>query len=137
MKLLDVIIAASGRIEYAGAPFLWKCYGSDILYIEFKDTDGNYYAQCVYNSKTYQTYEIQIHVPLTSNEAGAPRQYFRWIDSDYKRAYYEECLSKNVDPDMIDKTNNYTHVETEELILEYLKDVGETYYDNLPVVSII
>lgn len=133
MKLLDVIIAADGRIEYAGHPFLWKCYGNDILYLEFKDTDGNHYAHCVYDSKTYQTYEVQIVIPLTSNEAGVWQQSFRWIDSDYRRAYYEECLSKNIDPDMFEKDNNYIHVDTEELVLEYVKDVGETYYDNLPI----
>jgi hypothetical protein len=136
MKLLDVLVATDGRIKYAGDPYLWQCFGNDVLYLEFIDTDGRPYAHCIYDSKTYQTYEIQITVPLTTNEAGVQRQLFRWIDRNYVRAYYEECYNNNTDPHLTDYNNNFINVETEELILEYIKDVGETYYDNLPIPAL-
>ena len=134
MKLLNVIQAAGGRVS-GGDPYLWQCYGDNAQFMEFRDTDGSGYCHCVFDTKTYDVYEIHVEVPLISNEAESPEQTFRWISDNVKQAYYKECEDRNCDTDIAWDEVRYTHVDTEELILQYVKDIGETYYDDLPLVG--
>lgn len=127
MKLNDVIVAAGARIS-GGDPYMWDCYGSNATYIEFRDTDGQGYAHAIYDTKTYIVYEIHIEVPGTD-------QAFRWLNPITKSLYYTEAERRNVNPNNAWDEVGYTHVDTDELILEYLKDIGETYYDNLPIIE--
>ena len=127
MNLNDVIVAAGSRIS-GGDPYMWDCYGPNANYIEFRDTDGQGYAHAIYDTKNYIVYEIHIEVP-------GQDQAFRWLNTITKSAYYTEAERRGVDPNLAWDNVGYTHVDTEELILEYLKDIGETYYDNLPIVE--
>jgi hypothetical protein len=127
MKLSDVITAAGARVS-GGDPFMWKCYGENANFIEFRDTDSQGYAHAVYDTENYVVYEIHIEVP-------GQDQAFRWLNPDFKQAYYAEAVVMRVDPNMAWDEVGYIHVDTEELILEYLKDIGETYYDNLPIIE--
>lgn len=104
-------------------------------YMEFRDVDGNGYSHCIFDTKTYEVYQIHVEVPLVSNEAGSPEQVFHWISDSVKQAYYQECESRDCDPNIAWDEVTYTHVDSEELILQYVKDIGETYYDNLPLVG--
>lgn len=133
MKLLDVIMAAGGRIS-GGDPYMWKCFGENAQFLEFRDTDGQGYCHCIFDTKTYEVYQIHVEVPLVTNEAETPTQVFLWTDDSVKKAYCDESIARGIEPYVAWDDINYTVVDTEELILEYVKDIGETYYDNLPLV---
>ena len=131
MKLLDVITAAGGRVS-GGDPFLWKCFGSNANYMEFRDVDGEGVSHCIFDTKTYEVYQIHVEVPLTSNEAGAPELAFQWTNPDYVQQYLDECKAHDVDPNVAWDNFRYTLVHSESLILKYVKDIGETNYEDLP-----
>jgi hypothetical protein len=127
MTLNDVINAAGARIS-GGDPYMWQCYGSNANYIEFRDTNGAGYAHAIYDTKNYIVYEIHIEVPNTE-------QCFRWLNPITKHAYYSEAEKRGIDPNNAWDEVGYTHVDTDELILEYLEDIGLGYYNNLPILS--
>lgn len=123
MKLLDVITAAAGRVS-GGDPYLWGCYGSNAQFMEFRDADGNGYSHVIFDTQTYECYEVHVEVP---DESVA----IRWIARDYKTKFYDECKRRNVDPSTAWDNVNYIHVDTEELILEYVRDLGQLKYENV------
>lgn len=125
MKLLDVVKAAGDRVGASGQ-YMWKSFGDNAISIDFNDTDGNDYASAVFDTTSQEVCCVTIEVP-------GCEQAFRWIAPHRRVAYYEECVKRGVDPDIAYDLVQYTHVDTEELILEYVKDIGETYYDNLPI----
>lgn len=127
MKLNDIITAAGARVS-GGSEYMWECYGPDANYIEFRDTDGQPYAHAIYDTKNYIVYEAHIEVP-------GQNQAFRWLNPITKHVYYTEAERRGIDPNSAWDDVGYIHVDTEELMLEYLKDIGETYYDNLPIVE--
>jgi|CryBogDrversion2_5_1035270.scaffolds.fasta_scaffold20306_3 hypothetical protein len=132
MKLLEVITAAGGRVS-GGDPYLWHCFGENAQFMEFRDVDGNGYAHCVFDTKTYEVYEVYCEVPLTSNEADAPAQPFHWMEQTKVMAYLDECKRMGIDPNEAYDDVKYIIVNDTSTILQYVKDIGETYYDNLPV----
>ena len=132
MKILDVMQAAGGRVS-GGDPYLWDCYGSKANFMEFRDVDGNGYSHCIFDTKTYQVYEVHVEVPLTTNEADAPQQAFRWIDPEYLPAYLKECKDRDESPVYAWDDFKYVDISSDATILEYVKDIGEGYYDNLPI----
>lgn len=125
MKLSDVTTAAGSRIS-ASDQYQWQCYGANAQFMEFRDTDGSAYAHCIYDKETSDVYEIHIEVP-------GQTQAFRWLNPETKVAMYNEATVRGIDVNIAWDDIPYIHVTTEELILEYLKDIGETYYDNLPI----
>jgi hypothetical protein len=132
MKLLDVITAAGGRVS-GGDPYLWNCYGDDAQFMEFRDVDGQGYSHCIFDTKTYRVYEVYAEVPLGTNEAGAPPQIFRWINPLFLQEYLDECKIRNEDPNIAYDDVKHNDIPSEQIILEYVKDIGEGYYDNLPL----
>jgi hypothetical protein len=134
MKLLDVIIAAGGRVS-GGDPYQWRCFGDNVQFLEFRDTDGNGYSHCLFDTTTYEVYQIHVEVPLTSNEADSPNQTFLWTVPSLLDAYKEECKMHNTDFDTAWDDVKYGIVYSEDTILKYVKDIGETYYDELPLPS--
>jgi hypothetical protein len=125
MKLLDVIIAADGRVS-GGDPYLWKCFGEDANFMEFRDADGKGFSHCVYDTRTYVVYQIHIEVPGTE-------QCFQWINPEWEDVYFEECLHRDVDPREAWDDVKYDTIKDASQILTYMKDIGATYYDNLPI----
>jgi hypothetical protein len=123
MKLLDVITSANGRIS-GGDPFLWDCYGDFSQYLEFRDANGLGYAHCIYDTRTYIVYEIHMEVP----QQELP---FRWLNDSTRTAYYKEAEARGVEPDFAWDEVGYIHLDTEELALEYLKDIGEGNYEKI------
>ena len=129
MKLNDVMVAAGSRTS-GGDSFLWKCYGENANYMEFRDVAGQGYSHCIYDTTDYTVFEIHIEIPGTED-------CFRWLNPDYKQAFYTEASKYNVDPNFAWEKVNYTHVETEELILDYIEDIGERNYQNIPQKPLI
>jgi hypothetical protein len=124
MKLLDVITAAGGRVS-GGDPHLWNWCGPDSHYMEFRDKDGEGYSHCIFDTRTYEVYSIHVEVPGYD-------QAFDWVNPNYLQQYLDECKEREFDPNYAWDDVKYTHVD-ETTILQYIKDVGDTYYDNLPV----
>ena len=127
MNLNDVITAAGARIS-GGDPYTWECYGENANFLEFQDVKGKGYAHVIYDTKDYNVYEIHVEVPETE-------QCFRWLNSKTKEAFYKESERRGVNPNNAWDEVGYIHVETEELILEYLENIGELIYFNLPDIQ--
>jgi hypothetical protein len=126
MKLLDVITAAGARVS-GGDPHLWKCFGPNANFMEFRDADGNGCSHCIFDTFTQEVYLIHADVPGTD-------QAFDWIDPQHLQAYLDECKEHEIDPNIAWDDVRYTHVDAPTM-LQYLKDIGDTYYDNLPVLE--
>lgn len=124
MKLIDVILAAEGRV-CGGTNYGWNCWGPNARFMDFADVDGQEFANCVFDTKTYDVYDLQIFVPGYD-------QCFVWLNPEFKDAYLNECKMKNTDPLKAYDNVFFTEVDKDTAI-EYLKDVAATYYDNLPV----
>jgi hypothetical protein len=124
MTLHEVMIAAKSRV-CGGTEYQWQCYGSDARYIDFSDTDGLECSSVVFDTKTQTVYELAVTVPGYD-------QAFVWRNPDFENAYLSECRERNIKPNIAWDNVVYETVDGK-TILEYIKDVGETYYDNLPI----
>ena len=124
MKLIDVILAAEGRVS-GGSEYCWNCWGPNARFMDFADVDGQEFANCVFDCKTYEVYDIRIHVPGYD-------QCFVWFNPETRDAHHNEAKVRDLDPLYAYDNIYYTEVD-DKTIIEYLKDVAATYYDNLPV----
>lgn len=125
MKLLDVINAAEGRV-CGGAEFQWLCWGDNARFMEFADVDGMEFCTVVFDSKTYDVYDIELFVPGTD-------QSFKWFNPEFKDAYVNECRVRNIDPLLAWENVYHSELLDIETAMEYLRDIAATYYDNLPI----
>lgn len=123
MKFIDVIDCAGARIAGA-SDYQWECYGPNAHILDFADVDNNVYSNCIYDKKTYEVYEIVVEVPKHP-------QVYRWINENYRKAYFAEVESRGIDSQIAWDDVNYINVDTEGLILEYLLDIGEMNYSNV------
>lgn len=124
MTLHEIMIAASSRV-CGGTQYQWQCYGSNARYIDFADTDGNEYCSVVFDTKTQTVYELAVVIPGYD-------QAFVWRHTDFETEYQSECRTRSIQPNVAWDDVVYKVVD-DKTILEYIKDVGETYYDNLPI----
>ena len=93
--------------------------------IAFKDQNDNPCGHCIYNNNTNNVLYISAEVP---NHPLA----FQWIHPDYKKSYCEELGDDwNIAWDKV----TYTNVLTEELMLEYIEDIVNLDYINLPAIE--
>ena len=67
--------------------------------------------------------EIQVHVPHQD-------KCFIWWNQDYALDRHNEARVRNIDP-MLAYDNVYYSEVDQSTILEYVKDVSATYYDQL------
>jgi len=124
MKLIDVIVAAEGRVS-GGSEYCWNCWGYNARFMEFADVDGQEFCTVVFDCKTYDVYDIQIFVPGYD-------QCFIWWNPEFKESHHNESKVRDIDPLRAFDDVFFTEVD-EKTIMEYLKDVAATYYDNLLV----
>ena len=125
MKIIDVILAAEGRVS-GGSEYGWICYGPEARFMDFSDADRREVCNVVFDSKTQLVYEVQIFVPGYD-------QCFAWWDPGHIEFHHNESLNRGHDPLVAYDDVKFTVVDSEERILQYLKDVSATYYDDLPV----
>ena len=93
--------------------------------IAFKDQNDNPCGHCIYNNNTNNVLYISAEVP---NHPLA----FQWIHPDYKKSYCEELGDEwNIAWDDV----TYTNVLTEELMLEYIENIVNLNYINLPALG--
>ena len=98
---------------------------SDSSHITFKDQNDNPCGHCIYKNDTNEVVYLGTEVP---NHPLA----FQWIHPDYKKSYCEELGDDwNIAWDEV----TYTNVLTEELMLEYIEDIVNLDYINLPAIE--
>ena len=124
VTLMQMIERCGARVS-GGSQYQWHCYGENARYMDFVDVAGNEYAHAVHDSITHHVYQVCVHVP-------GQEQAFAWYNSDYHAAYSQECKDRGFEPYKAWDNLNYTLVDAE-TILQYVKDIGELYYDDLPI----
>jgi hypothetical protein len=124
MKLMDIVIACDARI-CGGSDYLWSCYGPDSRYLDFSDRDGEECVSLVFDTKTHQVYQVDMHVP-------GYEQGFVWRNADFEKPYMDECQQRGVEPNLA-WDDVYYDVVDESTALKYARDIIATYYDDLPV----
>ena len=98
---------------------------SDSSHITFKDQNDNPCGHCIYKNDTNEVVYLGTEVP---NHPLA----FQWIHPDYKKSYCEELGDEwNIAWDDV----TYTNVLTEELMLEYIENIVNLNYINLPALG--
>ena len=124
MELKQVIESCGFRIS-DGCEYQWQCYGDNARYMDFADKDGKEYASVIFDTKDQTVYEFHLNVPGYD-------QAFGWWNPDFEKKYLKEAKKRDVTPYqawdevMYEKTDEAT-------MLQYAKDIGETYYDDLPI----
>lgn len=123
MNLKSVLDAIDHKFT-TGDDWVFKTF-SNTSHITFKDQNDRPCGHCIYSNDTNTVLYLGAEVP------GEPLA-FQWIHTDYKKSYCEELGDDwNVAWDDI----TYTNVLTEELMLEYITDIVNINYDNLPVID--
>lgn len=125
MELLDVVTAARGRIS-GGDPYLWNCFGDNAQFLEFRDASGRGFAHCIYDTMTYDIYQVHLEVPQQDKA-------LLWTSPKYLQQYLLECQQHNIDPYLAWDTVQYHVVDHGNLMLNYIKDAAELNYDNFPL----
>ncbi len=118
MKLESIMKAAGSRVS-GGDPYLWECWGSEANYMEFRDIDGRGYCHCVYDTKTYDVYQIHVEVPNTD-------ECYMWLNPMYKDAYLKECEQREEDWTIAWDEVKYIIVETGSEILRLVENIGNS-----------
>lgn len=123
MKLLEVIQACHGRVS-GGDPYLWACYGDNAQYMEFKDANGEGYAHCIFDTATYNVYEVHAEIP------GKDIAY-RWVNPLFEHVMVNEARDRGVDHTLAWDEVKYINIGSsdEERILDYLHDIGDLHYN--------
>lgn len=124
MILMDIIQQCGARI-CEGAEYQWECYGPNAHILEFADVTGEPYCSIVFDKKNYVVYEVEVFVP-------GQEQVFKWMNDEFKSAHDKEAKKRKVDMSIAYDDVKFTMVD-KETILQYSKDVGEMYYDDLPI----
>jgi hypothetical protein len=124
MTLLEIMTATGARV-CGGAEYLWPCYGPHARHMDFADVTGNEYCTVVFDSKTQKVYEISVCIP-------GQEQAFGWHNPSTLDSYLFECHQRNVVP--YEAWDNVLYEQADEVtIMAYVKDIGELYYDDLPI----
>lgn len=118
MKLLAVIQAADGRVS-GGDPYLWECYGPNAHYMEFRDDQGQGYSHCVFDTKTYDVYEIHAEVPQKDIA-------YRWVHPKFLNKMVSEAKRRRVNPDLAWDEVVYNEVDDYFIMLQHVKNIGTT-----------
>ena len=126
MKLLEVMNATKARVSTNCQYDYYDCFGNNASVIEFKDADGLYCATCVYDTVTHDVYQITAEVP-------GQQQHFQWLAPQWQMNYINQCKKHNVNPDIVIDDIKYENIIMGGIMLAYLADIGDTYYDNLPI----
>ena len=100
--------------------------GPNARWLDFADVMQNEHSSMVYDCKTHTVYELSVNVP-------GQNQAFRWQHQDYREPYVREATERGFFPDNAWDDVDYEIITDESVILAYAKDVGELYYDDLPM----
>jgi hypothetical protein len=121
---LKSVLEVIGHKFTTGDNWGFKTFSST-SHITFKDQNWRGCGHCIYRNDTNDVVYLGAEVPEQPLA-------FQWIHSDYKKSYCEELGEDwNIAWDEV----TYTNVLTEELMLEYITDIVNIDYTNLPVID--
>jgi hypothetical protein len=121
---LKSVLEVIGHKFTTGDDWGFKTF-SDSSHITFKDQNDRPCGHCIYDNDTNNVVYLSAEVP------GQPLA-FQWIHSEYKDFY---CRELGEDWNIAWDDVTYTNVLTEELMLEYIEDIVNLDYNNLPVID--
>ena len=121
---LKSVLEVIGHKFTTGDDWGFKTF-SDSSHITFKDQNDRPCGHCIYDNDTNEVLYLGSEVP------GEPLA-FQWIHAEYKDFY---CKELGEDWNIAWDEVTYTNVLTEELMLEYIEDIVNLDYDNLPVID--
>lgn len=126
MRLGEINKALDHRIT-GGSEYCWRCYGSDARFLEYESDHAH--VSVLFDSKTQIVYEASI-----INKVNVVTPY-RWLNPEYKDAYYAEAKEKNVDPHEAWDNTKWCDLEVEDDWLEKAHAIfnGESF-DNRVLV---
>ena len=121
---LKSVLEANGSNFTTGDDWGFETF-KNTSHIMFKDHSDRPCGHCIYDNATNMVVYLGAEVPEQPLA-------FQWIHPDYKNSYCEELGDDwNIAWDDV----TYTNVLTEELMLEYVKNIINLDYSNLPVID--
>jgi hypothetical protein len=121
---LKSVLEVIGHKFTTGDDWGFKTF-SDSSHITFKDQNDQPCGHCIYDNDTNNVVYLSAEVP------GQPLA-FQWIHLEYKDFY---CKELGEDWNIAWDDVTYTNVLTEELMLEYIENIINLDYTNLPVID--
>ena len=109
MHLSEVNEALNHRIT-GGSTYHWQCYGPNARYLDYESDYAH--ASVLFDSKTQVVYEASVNA---KDEKLTP---YRWLNPEYKDAYYAESADKKVDPNNAWDNTNWCDLEVADDWLE-------------------
>jgi hypothetical protein len=109
MHLSKVNIALGHRIT-GGSQYNWKCYGSNSRYLDYESAYAH--ASVLFDSETQVVYEASVNA---KDDKLTP---YRWLNPEYKDAYYAESADKKIDPNNAWDDTNWCDLEVADDWLE-------------------
>ncbi len=125
MRLPELISAAAARIV-GGEPFGWDIFGPNAWYLDFADYQGNPFCHCIYDTKTFKVYRVELEKPSDSVAV-------QWTDPDYVNLHIDECKRRDVDPDFAWDDCKFINLLNESNILatvDHFSDGNYTIYES-------
>ena len=110
-----------------GSEYHWLCYGPDARFLEYESDYAH--VSVLFDSKTQMVYEASIN---DKDNVLAP---YRWLNPEYKDAYYAETRDKNINPNEAWDDTKWCDLEVEDDWLEKAHAIfnGESF-DNRVLV---
>ena len=112
MKLNEVNEALDHKIT-SGSDYQWNCY-PDGRYLDYESDFAH--VSVLYSTIDQTIYQAEIHVKCEAwDEDKSP---YRWLNPDYKDAFYKESKKRKVDPDIAWDDVKWIDLEVAEDFLE-------------------
>jgi len=109
MHLSKVNVALNHRIT-GGSTYHWQCYGPNARYLDYESDHAH--ASVLFDSETQVVYEASVNA---KDEKLTP---YRWINPEYKDAYYAEASNKGINPNQAWDDTNWCDLEVDDDWLE-------------------
>jgi len=108
-----------------GAQYMWSCYGDSVMSLDHwngQHGPEGMSIHCVFDTSDAFVYEMQAWDYRNNRE-------YRWIHPDYRDAYKEEAVERNVDSEQSLDDRKFIDLEVAEDILEKARAIfkGEDY----------
>lgn len=97
----EMIVAADYKIS-EGSEYLWKCYGPNARFLDFKSEEFEIEADMVFDSKNQTVYSACLFLK---------DKCYRWMNPDFIKAFKEESYDKNIDPRMAYEGTNFNECD--------------------------
>jgi hypothetical protein len=109
MHISKVNVALNHRIT-GGSDYHWQCYGPNARYLDYESNHAH--ASVLFDSETQVVYEASVNA---KDEKLTP---YRWLNPEYKDAYYAESTNKGIDPNNAWDNTNWCDLEVTDDWLE-------------------